>query len=265
MYKFLLFLLFMDTFGFIMTRHVNSELTNKYWNHSVKLLRTFYPLKKIVIIDDNSNKNFLQSEYEYKNVEIIESIFPGRGELLPYFYYIKHKFFENAVIIHDSVFFHKRYNFENLKDNKVIPLWYFYPDTENKDNTIRIISRMKNNSDLKQKLSNQEINFMKNINKKWYGCFGVQSYINHNFLLKIENKYNISNLIYSIQCKKDRCCLERIMGCIFYIENDKIQTTKSLFGNIMSYLKWGYTFNEYTEDFKSNNIPKNVVKVWSGR
>ena len=255
----------MDTFGFIMTRHVNSELTNRYWNHSVKLLRSFYPLKKIVIIDDNSDKNFLQSEYEYTNIEIIESQFPGRGELLPYFYYIKHNFFENAVIIHDSVFFHKRYNFENLKDIQVIPLWHFHPDTENKSNSIRIISRLKNNYNLQKKLSNTEIDFMKNINKKWYGCFGVQSYINRNFLLKIENKYNISNLISSVQCRKDRGCLERSIGCIFYIENDKIQTTKSLFGNIMSYLKWGYTFSDYMDDFNSSNLPKKVVKVWTGR
>jgi hypothetical protein len=228
-------------------------------------LRTFYPLTKIVIIDDNSDTNFLHSEYEYQNIEIIESTFPGRGELLPYFYYIKYNFFENAVIIHDSVFFHKRYNFENLKNIQVIPLWHFHADTENKNNSIRITSRLKNNQTLQKKLLNQEIDFMKNINKKWYGCFGVQSYINRNFLLKIENKYNISNLISSVQCKKDRCCLERIIGCIFYIENNKIQSTISLFGNIMSYLKWGYTFNEYMDDFNSSNLPKKVVKVWTGR
>ena len=36
--------------GFIILRHVNSEQTNKYWNHNIKLIRTNYPLKKIVII-----------------------------------------------------------------------------------------------------------------------------------------------------------------------------------------------------------------------
>ena len=28
----------MNNFGFIITRHVNSENTNRYWNRSVKLL-----------------------------------------------------------------------------------------------------------------------------------------------------------------------------------------------------------------------------------
>ena len=57
----------MNNFGFIITRHVNSEKTNRYWNHSVKLLRTFYPDKKIVIIDDNSNQNFVKAEFDYSN------------------------------------------------------------------------------------------------------------------------------------------------------------------------------------------------------
>ena len=104
----------MDNFGFIITRHVNSVKTNKYWNHSVKLLRTFYPLKKIVIIDDNSNYDYVNSEFEYKNLHIIQSEFHGRGELLPYYYFLKYKFFQNAIIIHDSVFFHMRINFEKF-------------------------------------------------------------------------------------------------------------------------------------------------------
>ena len=47
----------MNNFGFIITRHVNSENTNRYWNHSIKLLRFFYPNKKIVIIDDGNQIN----------------------------------------------------------------------------------------------------------------------------------------------------------------------------------------------------------------
>ena len=78
----------MDTYGFIITRHVNSEITNKYWNHCIKCIRTFYPYRKIVIIDDNSNQDFLISFHNYENIEIINSEFPGRGELLPYYYFI---------------------------------------------------------------------------------------------------------------------------------------------------------------------------------
>ena len=71
-------------------------------------------MKKIVIVDDNSNYEYVKSEFDYKNIEIIQSEFPGRGELLPYYYLLKYKFFKNAVIIHDSVFFHKRIPFEKF-------------------------------------------------------------------------------------------------------------------------------------------------------
>jgi hypothetical protein len=252
----------MDNFGFIITRHVNSEKTNKYWNQSVKCLRTLYPLKKIVIIDDNSNQFFLKSDFDYKNITIIQSEFKGRGELLPYYYYLKNKFFENAVIIHDSIFFHKRINFEYLIGNKVLPLWFFYPDKENINNTIRICNSLRNNTEIHSKLSLKN-DVMLLSHHKWFGCFGVQSFINHTFLIHIENKYKITNLIASVKCRNDRCSLERIFGCIFFTESNK--KMKSLFGNIMKYQTWGYDYDQYESDFKNGNVPKNVVKVWTGR
>ena len=61
------------TYGFIITRHVNSEKTNKYWNHNIKLIRTYYPHKKIIVIDDNSNYSFVKPDFNYKNIETIQS------------------------------------------------------------------------------------------------------------------------------------------------------------------------------------------------
>ena len=254
----------MTSFGFIITRHVNSELTNKYWNHSVKLLRTLYPEVKIVIIDDNSRQEFVNAEHDYPNVEIIQSEFPGRGELLPYYYYIKNKFFDNAVIIHDSVFFHIKINFSKLEHFNVLPLWHFNKHIENQIDTIKIGSKLKNYYIIKDKLIKNEIRLgMKD--DIWHGCFGCQSFINHNFLLNLESKYSLTNLISVVLCRSDRCCLERIMGILFFTENPKIIHQKSIFGEIQKYLRWGYSYNEYTTDLKKGTILKPVVKVWTGR
>jgi hypothetical protein len=76
----------MGSYGFIIIRHVNSIKTNKYWNHCVKLIRTIYPLRQIIIIDDNSNQNYVSSEHNYSNITIIQSEYFQRGELLPYIY-----------------------------------------------------------------------------------------------------------------------------------------------------------------------------------
>ena len=72
-------------------------------------------------------------------------------------------------------------------------------------------------------------------------------------------------MLSAVKCRDDRCSLERILGCIFFTENKKILNKKSIFGDIMKYQKWGYSYDTYRKDFKNNKIPKVVVKVWTGR
>jgi hypothetical protein len=255
----------MDSYGFIITRHVNSEKTNKYWNKCVRCIRTFYPFKKIIIIDDNSNQNFIKADLEYSNIQIIQSEFPGRGELLPYYYFHKNHFFENAVIIHDSIFFHKRIIFEKLIGVRVLPLWHFDADKENLSKSLLISNKLKNNSEIQKKLSLND-NILGLNHQKWYGCFGVQSFINYNFLKYIEKKYSILNLLSVVKNRQDRCTLERIFGAIFFTEeHSNLTKMKSLFGNIFNYQKWRYTFDEYENDIKQKKISKAIIKVFTGR
>ena len=63
----------MDKYGFIIIRHVNSEETNKYWNECVRCIHKLHSRIKIVIIDDNSNQNFVQNDFNYENVEYVQS------------------------------------------------------------------------------------------------------------------------------------------------------------------------------------------------
>ena len=257
------------SYGFIITRHVNSETTNYYWNHCIQCIRRFYsPEKfKIVVIDDNSNKDFLNADFDYINVEYVESEFPGRGELLPYYYFYKNHYFENAVIIHDSVFFHKRIKFSKLLV-PVLPLWHFSEiKTENLPDTMRLLQYVRNNYQLqKNVLGNDKYETLSFNTSKWFGCFGVQSYINHGFLVRIQNKYHLFNLLQVVKNRSDRCCLERIMGAIFYNEFKDLGKLKSLLGSISVYCPWGYSWKDYweqmTRDKKAN---KPVVKVWTGR
>jgi len=122
----------------------------------------------------------------------------------------------------------------------VLPLWYFNPDKENIKNTLRITQSLKNFNIIHSKLTlnNNMFNFPRP--DKWYGCFGAQSYINHDFLLQINNKYNIINLVRTIKNRSDRCCLERIIGCIFFTESNNLIKIKSLFGDIMIYQNSAY-------------------------
>ena len=252
------------SYGFIITRYVNSEKTNRYWNQSVKLIRTYYPYRQIVIIDDNSNYDFVNSDHEYKNISIVQSEFPGRGELLPFIYYLKYKWFANAVIIHDSLFIHNRIPFEQFK-LPIIPLWHSDYDKENLQNLLRISKYLKKNSLLNKILNGNEINIL-GINNKYSLCFGVQCYINLHFLENIEIKYSISNLVNAVHCRADRCALERIFGIIFTIEYPKLHNMPSFFGNIHKTKNaFTYNYDSYIGDLQENKLSHKFVKVWTGR
>lgn len=257
----------MDNFGFIISRHVNSESTNKYWNQCVRLIRTFYPHKKIIIIDDNSNQQLVKAEHSYKNVEVIQSEYPGRGELLPYYYFYKHHWFHHAVIIHDSIFFHRRIPFEKYMKYRVLPLWHFNADKENFVNSIRIATALKNNLLIKKNLIGHDTNMsiLGMSGPEWYGCFGAQSFISHSFISLLQHKYSIFQMLSHVKCRPDRCCMERIMGILFFMEAPEMVKMKSLFGEIFRYIRWGYTYTNYSEDIKKGVALRPVIKVWTGR
>lgn len=242
-------------FGFIVTRHVNTEQTNLYWNQCVKLLRTHYPKCQIVIIDDNSNQDFIKSEHDYTNLTIIQSEYPGRGELLPYIYFLKNKWFENAVIIHDSVFFHFTFPFEKM-NRQFASLWNFGNNDSELYNIIRVAKSLKNNKAIVHCINYWDKGL-------WLSSQGAQSYINHNFLVKMNNKYDLNNLLATVLNRSDRCTLERIIGILVYLETNN---TDTVFGDITLLYKAGnYTFDEYIDTFNNGKIMGKISKVWTGR
>jgi hypothetical protein len=197
----------------------------------------------------------LKSDFDYKNLTIVQSEYHGRGELLPYIYYLRNKWFENAVIIHDSVFFHFTYNFENV-NRKFASLWYFGNNDSELYNILRVASNLNNNEIIKKYILEWKQN-------KWLSSQGAQTYINHNFLVYINKKYNIENLISVVLNRNDRATLERIMGILIYIETKQ---TDTVFGDINNLYKAGrYTFDEYMDSFSKKTIPRKIVKVWTGR
>jgi hypothetical protein len=233
----------MDTvIGFIILRHVNSAYTNQHWIKSYDSVRQYYPENPIVIIDDNSDKTFLTSINLY-NTTIINSEFPKRGELLPYYYYLKNKFFDVAVIIHDSVFINSNIDF-SVEKYKI--LWEFEHMCDDANAEKKILSIF-NDQEL--------IDFYDNKNL-WKGCFGGMTVIRHDFLTDINKKYDISKLLDCILCRRDRMYFERVIACIL----QKEAPNETMFGNIHKYVRWGISFNDIR---KYNHLP--IIKVWCGR
>ncbi len=236
----------MKDYGFVILRHVNNELTNKYWIKCYNSIRVYYPEYPIVIIDDNSNYKFIGETIMPYKTNIIRSEYPKHGEFLPYYYYLKNKWFKNAIIIHDSVFVNKNFDFNN--NNKCKYLWHFTTCLQdNKSDEIRLL-KLFNDADL--------LNFYHD--KKWVGCFGCMTSINHDFLEELNNKYNLNVLINNITSRINRCSFERVLACLTQkmIPNDDI----SYFGEIHKYCKWGMTLTQIAQ---LKHLP--LIKVWTGR
>lgn len=234
-------------YGFVITRHVNSPTTNLYWIECLKCIRIHYPTHPIMIVDDNSNSEFLVTDgIDMTNVTTIQSEYPGRGELLSYYYYYKLKPFDKAIVIHDSIFIQKHINFETT--DQVTFLWNFEHTWDTPNGEVELIRNLKDTD----KLYDLHVS-----HDKWLGCFGVMSVIDYAFLSKIQDKYGIFNLLNCVTYRGARCHLERVFALLCYAEVD---TVRSLFGNVHNYLDTGYSFEAYNK--RTNN---HIVKVFTGR
>ena len=241
-----------NDFGFIMIRYVKCEKTNEYWKLCYKNIRKYYN-NLIVIIDDHSNYNFITNEPLINTLIVNSNNEFNSGEFLAYYYYIKYKFFNKAVILHDSMFINKFIDFNNYENDF---LWFFTKLHHNIIEEQKLLKLLNNNDKL--------LDLHKNT--KWNGCFGSCSIIMFDFLQKIELKYNLSILINHIKTRLNRCFFERIIAIIFLNEKNNI---KNVCGNIFKFPNsFKYTYENYINDLntdvnKHENL--NIIKIWSGR
>ncbi len=231
------------TVGFIILRHVNNEVTNNYWNICYDCIRKYYPENLILIIDDNSNYTYVKEDKQLYNTTIINSEYPKRGELLPYYYYLHNKLFDVAVVLHDSVFINK---YIDITVDKYKLLWEFDHYWDEIDDETKMINVF-NDRELLEFYRNKAL---------WKGCFGCMTIIEHDYLLYINSKYDISKLLDYIVTRQNRMSFERVFACLLQIHDEKT----TLLGNIHAYCKFGVTFNEI-DDYK--HLP--IIKVWTGR
>ena len=237
--------------GFIILRHVSNNNHDKLWIENYYSIRKLYKNKKIIIIDDNSNYNYV-SKINLHNTIIIDSEYKKRGELLPYYYYLKYKWFDCAVIIHDSCFINKKLNIE-IED--YISLMHFVKHShDNIYNETRIIKSLNNYNGLLEFYNKKE----------WNGCFGGMSIITYSYLNYINEKHNLKNLINHIKNRDDRKSFERVLACILDYNNKDSSIKPSLLGDIFIYLKYGKSYDYYLK-YQKNKTNKPFIKVWSSR
>lgn len=242
----------LDDFGFIITRHVSSDIHYQYWIECYNCIRKYYT-QHIMIIDDNSDENILNKnkvDANFYNVHFIKSEFLKRGEMLPYYYFYKLKPFKKAIILNDSMFIQKPFTDMILQVKDIKYLWHFDEPTH----PIDIISFVKYNDEM--------------LNTKNYkGCFATTCIITWDFLEKLQWNYNFLNLIHYVNSRVLRQQLERVFAilCITLLKKENIYNPEniSIFGSIFQ-VPYAFQLNYY--NYKNGiGTDQYIVKVWTSR
>lgn len=246
--------------GFILTRHVNSEKSNRLWKTCVSRIREHYPTTPIIIIDDNSNYEFVtETDINLDNCTVIDSEFKKSGELLPYYYFYKHHWFDRAIYIHDSVMLHNTIPHETVQDVKF--LWHFKGgEHEDSARIERLLHSLNHNSELLALFQNKS---------KWNGCWGAMSVIDYDYLQRIMEKYNLANLLNEVKCREDRMAFERIFGLISCAEKPELLQDPGIFGyyahNQNNRNSSSYSYDDYLEDVGKGTMKCPANKLFLGR
>ena len=194
----------MEDLSIFITAHITNEIHNIALNLCISNVRNHYKDNKIIVINDNSPSFSINIKdvHNKELITVINSEIKGAGEFLFLYYYHK---LENptkkALYIHDSMFLISPIPEEmilNLTDMKF--LFSFSNKYKIKEQE-KFISKLNEGSKI-------------NKNQNWVGCFGGSCIITHEYLKKLQNKYNILSLVPLITCRSEREIYERIIGSV---------------------------------------------------
>jgi hypothetical protein len=152
------------SYVFIILRHLRNVRDNDLWIFSYNSIRKFYT-NKIVIIDDNSAVNTVDGKLI--NTEVIKSDFNGAGEILPYYYFLKYKWADTMIFLHDSMFINRPFRDTELEGD--IKFHWQFRTSKGGDfrKIINYVSMLTNGTELQAFATDPET--------MWFGCFGATS------------------------------------------------------------------------------------------
>ena len=218
-------------FGFIITRCVNENEQDLLWRECLACVREWYPATPFIIIDDHSTVEIDTKDLDDYTIVVHSELAPGVGELLPYYYLYTYKYFDKAIIMHDSVFLQKPFKSNELENIRTVRfLWKFY-EFEHDQPSVNLIS-----------------------------------IITTSFLDALVNKYSLFALVPLISTRSERKCMERIfaIACFMYLDGC---LQPSMFGKIRDDMPEPFTltYDTYNKNKPIFKAEFGAIKVYSSR
>ena len=242
--------------GFIVLRCVRKKEQNTLYKECYEAIRKYHPDLKIVIIDDNSDKNVLENDYPMTNVEIIESEYPAAGEYLPYWYLLQRKMFKKAIFIQDSMILNTKIPYEGVDDYMFL---YENPNINGNHSELNmLLDNTKVPNELKARVERGD----------WRGCWGSMMIITSDFLQKLEDVVGISKWKEFINNRTMRMVLEAAIGIVcMHVNSNKDKFNVFGMSGDMNVMKEPgnekYTLAMYLAD--KTRIKDSIIKIWNAR
>lgn len=247
--------------GAVLLRHVCDSLTDLYWKRAYRAIRRFHPEIPVMIVDDSSDRQFLQEDIVLTHCTVIYDYdHKGRGELLPYWYFYRLRPFDQAIILHDSTFLQAPITCDLQEQEGIQFLWtipHIYDDALQVE-IQELIGAL-------PEVEREDVRSMyRHTKADWTGIFGVMSIVDGKWLDEVIQRFDLFDRWFPIiKNRQYRCALERVFGLVaYYHQRTRVRT--SMFGKIQQYIRWGVTFMEYLAN-EATYQAYPVMKVWSGR
>ena len=242
------------TYVFVILRHIRTTKDNDLWIAAYQSIRQYYT-NPIMIIDDNSRLNTVNGKLV--NTEVIYSDFPGAGELLPYYYFLKNHWADRMVFLHDSMSLVRPFRTDELQAGIQFH-WHFTNKQEDRPPNTYLT------------MLNQADNLLAFAQtSSWRGCFGGASIVDYEIVERLEDEYTLfSTLVRVIRTRADRERLERVLGVVV-AHAGLLSPTYSTFGDIMEYpnaFESLYPTSAAAVDaMKQSGYHSAIAKIWRGR
>lgn len=203
------------SFGFIFSVLCPNQQHVKHLQRTIDTIRQFYT-EPIIVIDDNSPyKNYIHElTGDLSNVQFIDAPHQiyRQAELAPIYWYLTQSPppFKSAIFIHDAMEFRRplpTWLFETHCtflwgfNDHVAPWWQEYK------HTVDLFNKWNIESSLKQSLVHEICSNKLN----WVGCTGVEFFITHDYLTKLNTVFQIDRLWGCINNFWDRTVLESLI------------------------------------------------------
>jgi len=247
------------SYVFVILRNLKVVKDNDLWISSYNSIRKFYT-NPIVIIDDNSTINTVNGRLT--DTEVIKSEWKGAGEILPYYYFLKERWADRMIFLHDSMFLNRPF-YKSELEGSIRFHWHFdHADVRKDRKILTFLSLLPQSKEVIDEISNPEF--------LWKGCFGGTSIVDLEVVEQLEKKYEFfSKLTSAIRTRNDRETFERVLGIMVYYERLMDASPPSNFGSILAYPKAFESQNNNIETaahiISQANYNTSILKVWRGR